>query len=168
MATLAGHFADLVAFGGRQTDAHRGRMDAFEVAINRAVRDLREREVPSVVAFMWIRRGTAMSDLVDTMLKVTGGPRDLEFPYIARDPSGNSFVYVLLPAADEEAAKALEERLEAVAKSRKNTSLAALGASFSYHLLQPGDSLLGIFRLFAKQAQQRDQRPGRYGRASLT
>jgi hypothetical protein len=155
MATLAGHFADLVAYKGQQTEAHRGRKEIFEVAISRALRELRERSVPSVVAFLWIRRGASVADLVDPLLggSVERG-LDHEFPYVARDPSGNSFVYILLPAADEEAARALEERLESVAKASRNASLARLGVSFSYHTLEPTDSVLGIFRLFSKRAQR--------------
>lgn len=163
MATLAGHFAGLVGHGGKAPDARRGRMEAFEVAIQRALRDLQERDVPSVVAFVWIRRGAAMADLVDTMLG--DALQELEFPYVARDPSGNSFVYVLLRAATEGAARDLEGRLEAVAQSSRGTSLAGLGATFSHHALSPTDSLLGIFRLFATRAHPR---AGRHDHVSVT
>lgn len=156
MATLAGHFADLVSHAGRSGAAHRGRLDAFEVAVTRAVRDLQEHAVPSVVAFLWIRRGAPMADLVDSMLG--GALREMEPPYVARDPSGNSFVYVLLPAGDEATARELEERLEAAARSTRGSSLAGLGASFSYHVLQPTDSVLGIFRTFAKKAHPKAER----------
>jgi polysaccharide biosynthesis protein PelD len=159
MATLAGHFADLATKDAGTADAHRGRLDAFEVALKRAVRDLREQRIPSVVAFVWIRRGAAMSDLVDTMLG--DALRELELPYVARDPSGNSFVYVLLPAADEQAARDLEQRLEVAAQSSRRTSLAGLGASFSHHVLEPTDSMLGLFRLFATRAHQQVARHDR-------
>lgn len=155
MVTLAGHFADLIAYGGQLSETARGRKEIFEVGISRALRDLRERKVPSVVAFLWIRRGVASADLVDTMLG--GALRELEFPYVARDPSGNSFVYVLLPTADEEAARSLGARFISVAKSR-HKSLRRLGLSFSYHVLQPTDSLLGIFRVFSQKAQQNEAR----------
>lgn len=152
MATLAGHFADLVVHRGEPSAAQRGRREIFEVELNRALRDLRDHQVPSVVVFLWIRRGASMADLVDPML---GGPlRDLDFPYVARDPSGHSFVYVVLPAADASDARALEERLESAAKRTRNASLAQRGVSFSFHTLQPTDSMLDIFRLFSKKAQQ--------------
>lgn len=156
MVTLAGHFADLVAYRGKPTDVDRGRREIFEVGVNRALRDLQERKVPSVVAFLWIRRGAAMADLIDTMLG--GALRELEFPYVVRDPSGNSFIYVLLPTADDEAARSLGTRFEAVARKTRNKSLRRLGVSFSYHVLQPTDSVLGIFRLFSQKAQQNEVR----------
>jgi len=159
MATLAGHFADLVAYKGQPTDAHRGRKEIFEVAISRALRELRERAVPSVIAFLWIRRGASVGDVVDPLI---GGSLekglDHEFPYVTRDPLGNSFIYLLLPAADEEAARALEERVESAAKKTRNATLSMLGVRFSYHTLEPTDSVLGIFRLFSKQAQQNEVR----------
>src|SRR4029079_10121503 len=62
MVTLAGHFADVVAYGGRPSDVDRGRREIFEVGINRALRDLQERKIPSVVAFLWIRRGAETAD----------------------------------------------------------------------------------------------------------
>ena len=118
--------------------------------------------MPSVVAFVWIRRGAAMADLVDTMLG--DALQELELSYVARDPSGNSFVYVLLRAATEGAARDLEARLEAVARTR-GTSLGGLGATFSHHALSPTDSLLGIFRLFATRAHPR---AGRHDHVSVT
>lgn len=154
MATLAGHFADLVAYGGQISEVDRGRKEIFEVRVNRALKDLKERKVPSIVAFLWIRRGAAIADWIDVML--SGALRELEFPYVARDPSGNSFVYILLPTADEEAVRGLEARFEAMAKKSRGDSLARLGVVFSYHVLQPTDSVLGIFRLFSQKAQQNE------------
>jgi hypothetical protein len=154
MATLAGHFADLVSYGGQLSDLDRGKREIFEVRVNRALKDLSQRSVPSIMAFFWIRRGAAIADSIDVILG--GALRELEFPYVARDPAGNSFVYVLLPMADEEAARGLEARFEAIAKKSRGESLARLGVVFSYHVLQPTDSVLGLFRLFSNKAQQNE------------
>ncbi len=154
MATIAGHFADLVAYGGRPTDADRGRKESFEIRLTRALRDLQDRNIPSIVAFMWIRRGAPGSELVDDLLDSALG--ELDFPYVARDPEGNSFVYVLVPMAGEEAARALEQRLDTAAKKRRGVKLARLGAFFSFHILQPTDSILGLFRLFSQRAEQEE------------
>lgn len=154
MATLAGHFADVVTHGGMPSTAERGRKELFEVRLMRALRDLQARKIPSVVSFLWIRRGAPISDTVDVLLG--GALRELEFPYVARDPDGNSFIYVLLPMADEALAHSLEARFENIARKNLNMDLERAGATFSFHILAPSDSVLGIFRMFSQKAQQNE------------
>lgn len=154
MASLAGYFADLLAQGGQASDAERGREELFRVRVLRALRDVKERSLPSVIACLWLRRGAPIGDLVDVLLG--GALRELEFPYVARDAGGNHLVYVLLPMANEDAARALKGRFDAIASRNLHLSLDAAGASYSYRLLGPMDTVDGIYRLFERQAQQHE------------
>lgn len=154
MAALAGHFADLVAQEGSATDAERGRKETFRVRMLRAVRDVKEMSLPSVVACVWIQRGAPVGDLVDVLLG--GALRELEFPYVTRDPWGNHLVYVLLPTADETAARALKTRLEDMVQRSLHMTLEAAGASYAFHVVQPTDLVDDVFRLFERKAQQHE------------
>jgi len=62
MASLAGYFADLVAHGGQASDAERGRREIFKVRLLRALRDVKDRSIPSVVGCLWIQRAAPVSD----------------------------------------------------------------------------------------------------------
>ncbi|HEY8074905.1 MAG TPA: PelD GGDEF domain-containing protein, partial [Labilithrix sp.] len=162
MATLAGHFADLVTFGGESSSIERGRKELFQVRLTRSLRDQKEREIPSVIAALWIKRAAPVSELVDVLLG--GALRELEFPYVARDRNENYLVYVLLPMADETAARALEQRFEAIVRNKLNMTLAASGALFFWRLLAPTDTVAGIFRIFEEKAYADGQTLGSGGR----
>lgn len=154
MASLAGYFADLIAQDGLASDAERARKEIFRVRVLRALRDVKEMSLPSVVACLWIQRGAPVSDLVEVLLG--GALRELEFPYVTRDARGNHLVYVLLPMADETAARALRARFEATVQRNLHVTLDAAGASYTFHVLEPTDFVDDIFRRFERKAQQHE------------
>lgn len=161
MASLAGYFADIVAYGGQASDAERASKEIFRVRLLRALRDLKERSIPSVVTALYIQRGAAVGDLVDALLG--GALRELEFPYVATDGLGNRLVYVLLPMADDAAGRALKSRFEAIVARNLHLSLEAAGARYFHHVLQPTDTVEGIFRLFDGKTLQNEAAPVEIG-----
>jgi polysaccharide biosynthesis protein PelD len=143
LATLAGHLADVVAYGGESGVAGDTSKERFEAQLGRAVSDLERHRIPSLVALLAIPAGAAGGAAVEPLLD--GALRDLEVPYVTRDGSGNVAVYILLPGVDETAASAFEERLETTAYRELDASLTAAGGTLSYRALEPGDTPAGIF-----------------------
>jgi hypothetical protein len=145
LSLLAGNFADLLATRGRETDLERGRRHEFEIRLARAVRDAQQHGVPSTVAVLVVRPGSPVGEIVDTLLG--GALEAADVPYAFRDPNGQRYVFILLPAADERGAAALDQRLRRIVERELRTTLQGAGVSYSAHPLRTRDQLAAIMRL---------------------
>jgi hypothetical protein len=149
MALLAGHFADLVMTRGQATDLERGRRHEFEIRLARAVRDAQDHAVSNMVAVLLIQPGSLISNIIDVLLG--GALEAADVPYTVHDPSGKRYVFILLPAADEAAASALDQRLRRIVERELGTTLPGAGVLFSAHPLRTGPNLVAVLRLLGEE-----------------
>jgi hypothetical protein len=153
MAMIAGHLAD--GIWGQVRDAAVERRHDFEMRLARALRDVRVLEVSAVVAALYVERGSPASDVVPAVLG--GSLRAQDVPFAERDARGNHLVYLLLPSADEVAARALEERIGAILRRELDLPLDRVGATYAYHVTHHRDTVAGVMRLLAEKAQLNDE-----------
>jgi hypothetical protein len=152
MATIAGHLAD--GIWGQVRGAAVERRHDFELRLDRALRDVRALEVSAVVAALYVQRDSPASDVVPAVLG--GSLRAQDVPFVVRDARGNHLVYLLLPRADEGAARALEERIGAILRRELDLPLDRVGAAYAYHVPDHRDTVHGVMRLLAEKARPND------------
>jgi hypothetical protein len=148
IATLADHIADLV--WARPVDQAQGRRKEFETRLARLLRDVQAFEVSAVVAALYVRRGSPMSDIVPAVLGSSLEPS--EIPFVTRDAGGSHLVYLLLPKGDEVAGRALGERVEGILRQELNLPLDRAGAAYAFHVLGVRDTVPSVMRLLAQKA----------------
>lgn len=150
LASLAGHFADVVAAGGADRGRERTRREELEQRVARALRDLEAFAIPSIVSLLTIAPGSVVSGMVEVILAATLDPADT--PLVTRTTRGDYVVYVLSPASDEAAARARGARIEALVQGELGLSLGRAGASYAFHALAPRDTVYGVMRMLAQKA----------------
>jgi hypothetical protein len=153
LALLAGHFADLLGSDGRATDLERGQRKQFEIRLARAVRDSEEFGVPNAVATLAISHGSPVGDIVDIILG--GALEELDFPFVLRDKEGNPYVFVLLPATEEDGARALQARIDTIVRRELHMTLAGAGVTFNVYRLCTRDHLVAVRRLLGEGHRSR-------------
>jgi hypothetical protein len=156
IATLAAHLADGI-WGRSSGSLALERREDFERRLERELRDVRVLEVSAVVAALYVRQDSPMSDIVPAVLG--GSLRDQDVPFVVRDARGNHLVYLLLPKADEDAARALEERIASFSRQELNLPLDRVGAAYAYHVPDGRDTAPGVMQLLAQKAHFDDQDP---------
>lgn len=141
MVVLGGHIADLLE--GTVQDAHGTQRD-LELVMERALHDLRSFKVPATLVLLRVLEAGKAHDVLDVVLG--GALRELDFPYAARDKTGDLLVYVLLPMSDASVALALLERISKMVQRETGTTLEIAGAMFSHHVLEPMDTVESAMR----------------------
>jgi hypothetical protein len=91
--------------------------------------------------------------------------RTEDVPLVVRDEGGNHLVYVLLPKADELAARALEERIGSIMRQELDLPLDRVGAAYAYHVPDGRDTVTGVMQLLARRLEldEKDQERSRVG-----
>jgi hypothetical protein len=153
---LAAHIADGV-WGRTSGSVALERREDFERRLERELRDLRVLEVQAVVAALYVRQDSPMSDIVPAVLG--GSLRDQDIPFVVRDDRGNHLVYLLMPKADEGAARALEERIASFSRQELNLPFDRVGAAYAYHVPDHRDTAPGVMQLLAQKAHIDDKDP---------
>lgn len=148
IATLVEHFADVIWGAARDLEARRRR--EFENRLAIALQGVRTSKDSLVVAGLYVRRGSPIRRIVPTALGASLRAADVLF--VTRDASGNHLIHLLLPAADQTAALALEGRLTGIVRKELNLSLDRAGAAFAFHVPGPRDTVPGVMRLVAQKA----------------
>ena len=151
---LGGHFADILSTRGEDTALERGRRYEFEVRMNRALKDLRDFDLPCTVFGLLMQRGGAVNDVVEVVLG--SALRVLDFPLVLRDAEGNYAVYILLPMTTEENAQALGERFSQMVEDELDTTMFLAGAYQFFHGLKKEESVEGHELLLRKAIEPCD------------
>lgn len=148
---LGGHFADILSTRGEDTNLERGRRYEFEVRMNRALRDLRDFELPCTIFGLLMQRGSAINEIIEVVLG--SALRVLDFPLVLRDAEGNYAVYILLPMTTEENAQILGERLSQMVEEELDTTMFLAGAYQFFHGLKKEETVEEVMGLLLRKAR---------------
>jgi hypothetical protein len=140
MVVLAGHVADILAQREQAPTQRDPGRQSMELAVERALSDLRAFGKPATLAGLRIPRQSRANDLVDVMLG--GALRDIDFPYANYDPdTGDLILYVLLPMSDESVALTVFDRMARLVQREEGTTLGALGVLVAFYVLRADDGV---------------------------
>ncbi|WP_394847071.1 hypothetical protein LZC95_06330 [Pendulispora brunnea] len=152
---LGGHFGDILAARGSTSHLELGRRYEFEVRMRRALKDLKDYDIPCSVFGLVVQRKSAVKELVNTVLG--DALRVLDFPLVERTPDGNYAVFNLLPMTDEANAQSLVAHFAHLVESELHTTLLMAGADPFIHVLHKEQSVDDVMALLLHKAQ-----PGRH------
>jgi hypothetical protein len=149
LGTLVGHFASVMTRDDA-FDPDRERTAEFDTSVVRAIHDRREYGASSIVAVLWMRRGSPVAGIADVIIAGTATPRDAVCRKL--DERGNALVFMALPAGDVATARALHQRIAAIVARELNTALEESGGSFAFRIPEAGDTRESLIKGLSQTA----------------
>jgi hypothetical protein len=146
LATLGGHFADLIALGGDAMAPEAARRRQFEVRLARALIDYQDQGWASAVVHLVLQHGTPIADILEVL--VESALDDFEFPLVVRRTNGDLHGFFVLPHTEHDAAgRAARTRLERITKQELRLSIEEAGGRLTSHALKTALDVAAIHRL---------------------